>query len=93
MESHPNQQRPAPDQVRQPEHTQSQQKRDSTALSIMKQGHGAEIYGRTGRKSRMRRLSHRLRDERRLADRERRQEVLEEAQEDTIDQGQGFGDR
>ena len=41
----------------------------------------------------MRRLSHRLRNERKLADRERRQEVLEEAQEDTIDQSQGFGDR
>ena len=93
MESRPNQQRSNPDQVRQPEHAQSQQKRDSTALSIMKKGQGAEIYGRTGRKSRMRRLSHRLRDERKLADRERRQEVLEEAQEDTIDQSQGFGDR
>ena len=58
--------------------------------------HGIPIVsarGRPGRYSRLRRMAHRLRDERKLSARDWRQEMLEEVQEETIDHSQRFGDR
>lgn len=45
------------------------------------------------RTTRLKRWNDKLRDDRKFADRNWRQEMEEEAQEDTIDQSQGFGDR
>ena len=82
MESRPNQHKPTPDQVRHPEPGQQ------------KPGNNKDKgYRRAGRRTRLRSLSYRERDERRLDARDWRQEGLEEAQEDTIDQSQRFGNR
>jgi hypothetical protein len=91
METRPNQHRPTPDQERQPEHAESPRERTSNVLPVIKPGHGAEVYGRTGRKTRLLRRNHRLHDERKFSARDWRQEMSEEAQEDIIEKSQGFG--
>jgi transcription elongation GreA/GreB family factor len=76
MESRPNQYRPTPDQVKQPEHAQP--RRETVQL---KKGDNGEIYRYHNRRDRLKRLSHWQRDERKLSVRLRRQEVFEEAQQ------------
>ena len=82
MESRPNQHRPTPDQIRHHEPVQHQPGNNKD-----------RGYRRAGRRTRLRSLSQRQRDERRFSELDRRQEMLDEAQEDTLDRSQDFGDR
>ena len=76
--------------MRQAEQAQSQKESNNIALPSIKPGHGAEVYGRTGRMSRLLRMNHRLRDERRLSAHDWRHEG--DAQEEISDQNQSLGD-
>ena len=82
MESRPNQHRPTPNQVKHHEPSQHQPGNNKD-----------KGYRRAGRRTRLRSLSRRLRDERRFSERESRQEIFEDSPENAIDESEGSGDK